>query len=199
MQTKTLRKHWWVPRSTALLQDFAKSCGGTYVPAVFKGWKHAGQHVRIELEQGMGTCRVTLKEADSGSGSKALVVGMNYEYQPKHKLEFELFSAKRPLLLLFQGRYRRATLPYSAMNKRFKAKATHPSLLRSLIKYEGLAEALDSHPKAYIKVRLKEQKAVLTLTESFKKPDAHTLETNLALMKLFIQALHSQGLVRKAL
>lgn len=199
MQTKTVRKHWWESRSAVLLQDFAKSCDGTYVPAVFKGWKTKRQHVLIELEQGKGTCVVTLTESDSssGSGKKALVPSMQYTYQPARKLEFELFSAKRPVFHLFR-RYLRATaLPYSAMNKQFRARASHPSLLRSLLKQEGLAEVLEKHQKPYIKQHLKEQKAVLIFAESYKNADVKTLEANLTLMKLFIQALHDQGMVRK--
>lgn len=198
MQTaKKIRKPWWVSKSTALLQEFAHASKGTYVPSSFKGWKYTGQHVTIPLAaQGSGMIVVTVTDSSSNSSGQ-LAVSMRYSYSSRRKLEFHLCKVNRPLFLPFHPQLRPVTLPNSAMNKAFHAKASHPSLLRSLLKQDGLQEALEGQPGSYIKLQFKEHKAVLSLTETSKKPDTHSLEKGVKLMKHFIAGLHEQGFIRE--
>ncbi len=198
MQSAKIRKPWWVSKSTALLQEYAHIAHGTYVPASFKGWKYTGQHAKIPLGHGLGTMIVTVTDSGSGSGSSnQLVVGMKYNYSPRRKLEFHLCKLSRPLFLPFHPQLRPVTLPNAAMNKQFHAKASHPSLLRSILKQDGLHEELEVQPTAYIKLQPKNQMSVLSLSESSKKPDTHMLDRNMKLMNHFIAALHEQGYIRE--
>ncbi|WP_410771080.1 hypothetical protein [Fontibacillus sp. BL9] len=194
--TKKIRKPWWVSKSTALLQEYAHTARGTYVPGSFKDWKYTGQHVKIPLGHGLGTIIVTVTDSGSGS-SNQLVVGMKYSYSPRRKLEFHLCKLSRPLFLPFHPQLRHVTLPNTAMNKQFHAKASHPSLLRSILKQDGLHEELEAQPSAYIKLQPKKQMAILSLDDTSKTPDAHMLDRNIKLMKHFIAALHEQGYIRE--
>lgn len=194
--TKKIRKPWWVSKSTALLQEFAHTSKGAYAPSSFKGWKYTGQHVTIPLAQGLGTIVVTVTDSNSDSSGQ-LAVSMKFSYSPRRKLEFHLRKVKRPLFLPFHPQLRPVTLPNSAMNKAFHAKASHPSLLRSLLKQDGLYEALESQPGSYIRLQLKDHKAVLRLSENSKKLDTHSLERGVKLMKHFIAGLHEQGFIRE--
>lgn len=195
--SKAKNKKWWVSETTHLLQDFAKTYGGVYVPAIFKGWKYKGQHVRIELGHELGAIYLTVADSSSDS-SKSYTVGMKFEFASRRKLEFHLCRSKRPLFLPFRPQLRPVTLPNAAMNKQFHAKASHPGLLRSILKQEGLHETLESCPRAYIKLRPHGGKAVLSVSESAKKPDKETLVRAAGLMKLMIAALHEQGFIRGA-
>lgn len=190
--TRKARKPWWVNKPTALLQEYAHTYGGTYVPASFKDWRYTGQHVRIPLGQDLGTVMITVTEPSSGT----LVVSMKYDYRPRRRLEFHLCAKKRPLFLPFHSDLLPATLPISAMNKTFHSKTSHPSLLRSILKQEGLHEALELHPRAYIKLRHKQHQALLSLSETSKKPDAQMIDQGVRLLKRFIAALHEQGYIR---
>lgn len=194
-QTNEVRKQWWEAKSTVLLKQYEKTYGGTFTAAKFHGWKYKGQYLRIALAHGLGTCDITVADPNNDSSGHSYVVTIVYSYRPRRKLEFDFFSAKRPGLSLFSGQLRRVMLPNSAMNKQFRAKASHPSLLRSVLKQEGLAEMLDLHPGAAFKLRIKGPKARLSCTEKFKHPDVHTLESSLKLMKLFIHALEEQGVI----
>lgn len=195
--SKTSHKKWWVSGTTHLLQEFAKAYGGDYVPGSFKGWRYRGQHVRIGLGKELGALVLTVTDSNSDS-SKNYTVGIKFEFAPRRKLEFHLCRSKRPLFIPFRPQLRPVTLPNAAMNKQFHAKASHPSLLRSILKQEGLHEALESNPRAYVKLRHYGNKAVLSLSESSKKPDKETLARAVELMKLVIAALHEQGFIRAA-
>lgn len=192
-QTKEIRKPWWESKSAALLKEIAKSGGGMYAAAKFHGLKYTRQHVRVRLPRDLGECIVTLADPSSSSSGHAYVIGIKYSYRPRRKLEFDLCSTKRPALGLFSGRLRPATLPDSALNKRFRARASHPGLLRSILKQDGLAEAMEQHPGAYIKLRLKAHEASLSFSESVKHPDVPALDSSVQLMKLLIQGLYEQG------
>ncbi|MEF2966331.1 hypothetical protein V3851_10855 [Paenibacillus sp. M1] len=193
--TKKTRKPWWVAKSTALLQEYAQAYGGIYVPASFKGWVYKGQYVRIALKQGWGDIFVTVK--DSGDSSHRLTIGMKYVYSPRRRLEFHLRRTKYPLVLPFRRNLRPVTMPNSAMNKAYHAKASHPSLLRSILKQEGLHESLEAHPAVQIRHAAKGHNAVLSLSETSKTPDAKLLHQGVELMKQFITALHEQGFIRE--
>ncbi|GIO37989.1 hypothetical protein J41TS12_28500 [Paenibacillus antibioticophila] len=198
MQTKTskkLNKPWWESKSTTVLQQFAQTGGGFFVPAAFKNWKYTGQHVRIELGHGRGTLYVTLK--DSGSESSHLVTSIQYSFQPRRKFQFHLCKAKRLIFIPFHPELKDASMPNSAMQKSFHAKATHPSLLRQLLKFEGLQEALESKPNAYVSLKTKDRRLLLTLTEASKKPDADSLNQGVQLMRYFIAALEEHGVIRE--
>ncbi|MED4959150.1 hypothetical protein P9747_30980, partial [Paenibacillus macerans] len=68
-------------------------------------------------------------------------------------------------------------------------------LLRSVLKQDGLAEALELHPGAHIKLRLKAHEASLSFSESVKHPDVPALVSSVQLMKLLIQGLYEQGVI----
>lgn len=195
MQTKEVRKRWWESKTTVLLKEYEKMYGGKFVAAQFKDFKYTGQYVRVLLAEDLGECTITLTEASSDSSNKNLVIGIKYSFRPRRKLEFDLFSAKRPAFALFLHGRRPTTLPTSDMNKRFQARSSHPSVFRSVLKQDGLVEALDQHPKAYVRTRIKENKATLTFTESCKNPDASKIEDCLKLVKLFIEGLQEQGVI----
>ncbi|WP_178019830.1 hypothetical protein [uncultured Paenibacillus sp.] len=195
-QTKEVRKPWWEPKSTALLKEYAKTSGGTYAAGKFRGWKYKGQHVRVPLPRGFGNCEVAITDPSNDSSGNAYVITVKYDYRPRRKLEFVLFSAKRHVLAWFAGGLRETPLPNSAMNKRFQAKASHPSLLRSVLKHEGLEELLDLHPSVHLRLRIqKSGRGTLTFTEKFKKPDVPAITASVELMKKLILALEEQGIV----
>lgn len=193
---KRLRKPWWVSKSKALLQQYAETDGGIYVPASFKGWKYTGQHVRKELNQGIGALHVTLVDSGSDS-SKHWSAAVKFNFVPRRKLEFYLKRSRHPLALPFHPELRPASLPHSAMNKAYHAKATHPGLLRLILKQEGLYEALELLPGAYVKLGLKGNRAVLTISARSKKPDLGFLEAGVKVAVHFIDALHEHGFVRE--
>ncbi|MGG6313743.1 hypothetical protein [Paenibacillus macerans] len=194
-QTKEVRKQWWESKSTVLLKEFAKNYGGTFAAAKFQGLKYKGQHVRVPLARGLGTCDIAVTDPNNDSSGNAYVITIKYSYRPRRKLEFDLFSAKRQVLAWFSGQLREATLPNSAMNKQFRARASHPSVLRSVLKQEGLAETLDLHPSVYFRLRIKAGRASLTCTEKSKKPDVHMIADTLKLARLMIHALEEQGII----
>jgi hypothetical protein len=194
-QTKENRKPWWEPKSTTLLKEFARSSGGAYAAGKFRGWKYKGQHVQTPLPRSFGACEVTVTDPSSESSGNTYVITVKYSFRPRRKLEFDLFSAKRPILAWFTGRLRETSLPNSAMNKRFQAKASHPSLLRSALKHQGVEELLTPHPNVHIRLRIKGGRSTLTITEKFKKPDISAITANVELMKSFILALEEQGII----
>lgn len=194
-QTKEVRKPWWEPKSTALLKGYAKTSGGAYAAGKFRSWKYKGQHVRVPLPRSFGSCEVTIADPNNDSSGNAYVITIKYSYRPRRKLEFVLFSSKRHVPAWFAGGLRDTPLPNSAMNKRFQARASHPSLLRSVLKHEGLEELLDLHPHVHFRLRIRSGRATLTCTEKFKKPDVPAITANVELMKKMILALEEQGIV----
>lgn len=196
MQTsKKLRKPWYVPKSTNILQQFAHESGGSFVPASFKDWKYTGQHVRIELGQGRGTLYVTLK--DSGSESSQLVTNIRYAFTPRRKFQFHFCKVKRLIFIPFNSELKDVSMPNSTMQKSFHAKSTHPGLLRQLLKYEGLQESVEKNPNAYIALKMKDRKLWLTLTETSNKPDPASLNQGVRLLRHFIAGLEEQGVIRE--
>lgn len=194
-QTKEIRKPWWESKSTALLKEYAKTSGAAYVAGNFSSWKYKGQHVRMPLPRSFGACEVTITDPSSEISGNEYVITVKYSYRARRKLEFVLFSAKRHILAWLTGGLRETPLPNSAMNKRFQAKASHPSLLRSALKHEGLEELLDLHPKVHVRLRIKNGRATLTCTEKFKKSDVPTITASVELMKKMIFALGEQGII----
>lgn len=198
MQTKTnkkVNKPLGVNKAATILQQFAANGGGSFVPASFKNWKYTGQHVRIELGHGRGVLYVSLK--DSGSESSQLVTSIRYSFQPRRKLQFHLCRTKRLIFIPFHSELKDAAMPNSAMQKSYHAKATHPSLLRQLLKFEGLQEALESKPNAYISLKAKDRRLLLTLTETSKDPDTDSLNQGVRLLRYFIAALEEHGVIRE--
>ncbi|WP_334074866.1 MULTISPECIES: hypothetical protein [Paenibacillus] len=193
---KKLNKPWWVSKSQALLQQYAETHSGVYVRTSFKGWKYTGQHVRKELKQGIGALYVTLADAGSDS-SKQWSSAVKFCFMPRRKLEFSLKRSKHPLALPFHPELRSASLPHSAMNKTYHAKATHPGLLRLILKQEGLYEALEHLPGARVKLRIKGSRGILTVSGLSKKPDLAFLEAGVKVALHFIEALHEHGFVRE--
>ncbi|MGP0586341.1 hypothetical protein [Paenibacillus timonensis] len=194
-QTKEIRKPWWESKSTALLKEYAKTSGSAYTAGKFSGWRYKSQHVRVPLPRSFGNCEVAITDPSNDSSGNEYVISVKYSYRPRRKLEFVLFSAKRHLLAWLTGGLRETPLPNSAMNKRFQAKASHPSLLRSALKHEGLEELLDLHPNVHFRLRIKSGRATLTCTEKFKKPDVPAIAASVELMKKMIYALEEQGIV----
>ncbi|WP_068782899.1 hypothetical protein [Paenibacillus phocaensis] len=195
IQTKAIRKTWWEPKSTALLKEYAKSSGGAYTAGKIRGWKYKGQHVRVPLPHRFGSCEVMVTDPNNDSSGNAYVITVKYSYRPRRKLEFVLFSAKRHVLAWFVGGLRDTSLPNSAMNKRFRAKASHPSLLRSALKYERLEKLLDVHPHVHFRLRIQSGRATLTCTEKFKKPDIPAIAAAVELTRTMILALEELGII----
>ncbi|MOA32111.1 hypothetical protein D3C78_1533020 [compost metagenome] len=86
-------------------------------------------------------------------------------------------------------------MPNSAGSKLFHAKASHPSVLRSVLKQDGLDQELLKTPRATFKLTLKGRMATLIYIETCKKPDVEILSSSVRLMKLFIRSLKEQGII----
>lgn len=194
-QTTVKSKPWWEPKSTTLLKEYARTSGGTYAAGTFKNWKYKGQRVRLPLSPHFGSCEVTITDPNNDSSGHEYAISVKYSYRPRRKLEFVLFSANRHLLAWFTRGLREASLPNSAMNKKYQAKASHPSLLRSALKYEGIEELLNLHSKIHVRLRIKNGRATLTCTEKLKKPDVPAITTTVELMKKLLLALEDQGII----
>ncbi|MNO26891.1 hypothetical protein D3C76_167520 [compost metagenome] len=198
MQTNTVHKKSLLSsKSSIILQEYAKHSGGTYVPSSMKGWKYTSQHVKIELAHGMGKIIATLTDGSNSSNSVPMIQ-LKFGYRPRRKLECYINPIKRPIFLLFQRHLRPASMPNSAVGKVFHAKASHPSVLRSVLKQEGLDQALLDNPHGSFKIVLKAGKASLSYSESCKKPDVQKLEASVRLMKMFIHSLYEQGVIYEA-
>ncbi|MCT2197238.1 hypothetical protein M3G15_19185 [Paenibacillus sp. p3-SID1389] len=194
-QTTVKSKPWWEPKSTALLKEYARTSGGTYAAGTFRNWKYKGQHVRLPLSPRFGSCKVTITDPNNDTSGNEYAITVKYSYRPRRKLEFVLFSAKRHVLAWFTRGLREASLPNSGMNKKFQAKASHPSLLRSVLKYEGIEELLNLHSKIHVRLRIKNGRATLTCTEKLKKPDVPAITATVELMKKLLLALEDQGII----
>ncbi|MMZ58103.1 hypothetical protein D3C76_477170 [compost metagenome] len=197
MQTKTVHKSLLEPKSSAVLQEYAKTSGGTYIASSFKGWKYTSHHVKVELAHGLGVIIATLTDGSSSSNSVP-TIQLKYKYRPRRKLECYLCSIKRPIFLPFQRHLRPASMPNSAVSKVFHAKASHPSVLRSVLKQDGLDQELLKSPKPTFRISLKGPVATLFYIESCKKPDVETLCSSVRLMTLFIRSLQEQGIIYEA-
>lgn len=197
-QTKEIHKPWWESKSTALLKEYARTSEGTYTAGKFRGWKYKGQHVRTPLPRSFGACEVTITDPSGESSGNQYAISVKYSFRPRRRLEFDLFSAKRHVLVWLTGKLRETTLPNSAMNKRFQAKASHSSLLRSVLKHQGLEEQLELHSHVHVRLRIRNGRATLTCTDKFKKPDLSAITTNVELMKMLIFALEEQGVIGEA-
>ncbi|SDG57851.1 hypothetical protein SAMN04488542_1656 [Fontibacillus panacisegetis] len=195
MQTKTVRKSMLESKSSIILQEYAKASGGTYVPSSFKGWKYTSHHVKVELAHGLGGVIIATLSDSSSSSNSIPTIELTYKYRPRRKLECYLCSIKRPIFLPFQSHLRPASMPNSAVGKLFHAKSSHPSVLRSVLKHDGLDQELLKTPKATFRISLKGQAATLNYIESCKKPDVETLNSSVRLMKLFIRSLQEQGII----
>ncbi|MBA9083614.1 hypothetical protein FHR92_000057 [Fontibacillus solani] len=194
MQTKTVRKNMLESKSSIILQEYAKASGGTYVPSSIKRWKYTSHHVKVELAHGLGVIIATLSDSSSSSNSVP-TIELTYKYRPRRKLECYLCSIKRPIFLPFQSHLRPASMPNSAISKLFHAKASHPSVLRSVLKQDGLDQELLKRPKATFRISLKGHVATLIYIEPCKKTDVETLNSSVRLMKLFIRSLQEQGII----
>lgn len=195
MKTKSVPNSLLVPKSTMILQDYAHTYGGTYVPSSFKKWKYTAKHIKIDLNHGLGSIYVMIKDSSSNSSDNVPYIHIKYNYRPRRKLECNLCSIKKPIFLPFQQHLRPSTLSNSAVNKLFHARSSHPSLFRTLLKQEGLDQALLNRPNASFKIRIKEQKALLTYSEACKKPDVQVLHSCIQLVKLLIASLREQGII----
>lgn len=192
-------KPWWESKSKFLLQEYAAKYDATFVAASFKNWKYTGQHVIIGLPHGRGQLYLTVTDSSSSNGtntSSGQVIQIKYKYKPRRKLEYILSPIKSALFLIFRGNLRQVTLP-NPLSKSFHAGASHPSLLRGILKYEGIAELLEEHKGARLKTRVKEHEAELSFTETHKKVDIALLHECVQLTELFIEAIYEQGMVRE--
>ncbi|OPA75596.1 hypothetical protein BVG16_19835 [Paenibacillus selenitireducens] len=200
MQTeskKHVRKKWWEPKSTGILRQYAHDFNGTYHEASFKGFSYKSQHVTVGARHGAGTIQVTIIEAGNNNGSSADTMELTYTYRPRRKLEFYLCSAKRLAYSFLQQRLRPTSMPNSALMKVFKGGATHPSMLRSLLKHEQLSDMLLEHPHAEIRLKIKEHNATLTYRERVKKPDGQSLSQGVQLMERLLDALREQSVMHE--
>lgn len=195
MKTKPIHQHLLAQKSTLILQEYAHKYGATYVPSSFKRWKYTAKHIKVDLEHGLGSIYVTITD-ESNSSNNVPHVQVKFNYRIRRKLECSFCSIKSPLWLPFHRHLRPSSLPNSAVNKLFHAKASHPSLFRTLLKHEGLDEALLDRPKASFKIRIKEQQAVLTYIETCKNPDVQTLHSIIKLVRILIDSIREQGIIR---
>lgn len=194
MKTRPVHTNLLAPKSTIVLQEYAHIYGGTYVPASFKNWKYRAKHIKIDLPHGLGSIYVTITDS-SNSSNNVPYIHIKYNYRPRRKLECNLCSIKRPIFTPFQRHLRPSTISNSAINKLFHAKSSHPSLFRTLLKQDGLDQILLDRPNASFKIRIKEQRAVLTYSEACKKPDVQTLDSSIKLVRLLIDSIREQGII----
>ncbi|HEY4391942.1 MAG TPA: hypothetical protein VGN02_11420 [Paenibacillus sp.] len=192
-------KPWWESKSKFLLQEYAKKYEATFVEASFKNWKYTGRHVLIRLPHERGQMYLTVTDSSNSNGTNTnngQVIGIKYKYKPRRKFEYLLSSVKSPLLLMFHRNLRQVTLP-NPLSKSFHAGASHPSLLRGILKHEGITDLLEWHKGARLKARVKEHEAELAFTETNKKADVEFLRGCVQIMELFIEAMREQGIVRE--
>lgn len=194
-RTNQLNKSLWQLKSTVLLKEYEKSYkDGTFVPAKLHGWKYKGHHVRIKLGQHYGTGELTVADPTNETGL-TFGITMKYSYRPRRKLEFTVAPAKNPMLLLFTKHLKETAMPNSAMSKNYVAKASHPSLLRSVLKHEGVSQWLELHPEVQLRLRVKNGVATLCCANRVKEADAHSLQDVVKLTKLVLHALEEQTAV----
>lgn len=194
-----LNKAWWHLKSTALLKEYEKSYNdGSYVPAKLDGWKYKGQHVRIRLGHHDDTGKLTVTDPTNESGNR-FGITVKYSYRPRRKLEFTVVSIKHSMSLMFIRHLRETKMPNSALSKNYAVKASHPSLLRSILKHEGLSRWLEPHPDIQLRLRIKNGIATLACTSKVKEADAHSLQEVVKLTRLVLHALEEQGTVGEPL
>lgn len=192
----TKRKKWYESAQTVLLKEYADQYGGTYIPASFKHWKYTGEHVKIELKSGDESLYISVTSGNNNnSGSNTETIRLKYVYRPRRKLQFVIVPKKRLLLNIMYRDMKPVTMPNTAMSKLFKGLSTHPSLLRTVLKYEDLAEELMVYDHATTKLQIKDGKAILSWTENYKKPNAETVHERVSALKYMIKALHDQGVI----
>ncbi|WP_018749922.1 hypothetical protein [Paenibacillus sanguinis] len=194
-RTNQLNQSWWQSKATALLKEYEESYNdGTFVPAKLHGWKYKGHHVRIRLGQHYGTGELTITDPTNETGNM-FGITIKYSYRPRRKLEFAVAPAKNPMLLMFIRHLRVTAMPNSAMSKNYAAKASHPSLLRSALKHDGLSEWLERHPGVHLRLRVKNGIATLSCANKVKEADVNSLQDVVELTKLVLQALEEQSAV----
>lgn len=196
---KVSKKSIWQTEHTTMMKQFAQQFGGTYVAASFKNWKYTAEHVKLPVKGIQEPIYISLKSSgNSGNGSKnMLILQIKYIFRPRRKLEFMLKSIKRLLMAAFYRNMREVAMPDSTLRKYVKGIATHPSTLRSVLKYDGLPEALVMHPAAAIQLRVKEGKATLRLDEAEKEWNLSLMNERVELMKMFIHSLRGQNIVHE--
>lgn len=191
-------KPWWESKSKFLLQEYANKYEATFVEASFKNWKYTGRHVLIRLPRGRGQMYLTVTDSNSNGSNtnNGQTIGIKYKYKPRRKLEYLLSPIKSPLLLIFHGNLRQVTLP-NPLSKSFHAGASHPSMLRAILKHEGIADLMEEHKDARLKTRVREHEAELTFSETNKKADVEFLRGCVQIMESFVEAIYEQGIVRE--
>ncbi|MCR8842526.1 hypothetical protein NQ117_02420 [Paenibacillus sp. SC116] len=193
---KLRKKSLWESKHTTLLKQYAHDYGGTYVPASFKNWEYVGEHVKIDAPKGEGPIYIALKNSGNSNGKGQLsILEMKFLFRPRRKLEFSLFSTKRKVLSMFYPNMRPATMPNAVLKKLFKGMATHPNLLRSLLKHEGLEEALMPFFSSRFNLRIKDQKATFRISQTLNAPDMQAIHEQVQLLIRFIAALHEQNVI----
>lgn len=192
----TRGKKWYESAQTVLLKDYAERYGGTYIPASFKHWKYTGEHVKIVSASGHETLYISVTSGNSNnSSSNSDTIRLKYVYRPRRKLQFVMVPKKGLLISMMYRDMKPVTMPNSAMSKLFKGVSTHPSLLRTVLKYEGLAEELMIYFHASIKLQIKDGKATLSWSESYKKPDAEIVNERVTVLQYIIKALDEQNVI----
>lgn len=195
MSSSTAPKRW-EPKSTRLLRQYAHEAGGTFQSASLKGIKYTPQAAKVNLSHGRGELKVRVVDSSNqgSSGSQESIV-VTYDFRPRRKLKFYLISKKRLALHAFDRDYRETTMPNHLLAKMFKAGASHPSILRAILKYEPFADDLLVHPFADIRLKIKGNMATLAYKESVKKSDVEMIQDKVDVVKHLIEALYEQSVV----
>ena len=197
MKKQAIKKQWWESKRTVLLKQYAHDYGGEYVAASLKKWRYTAEHVKLPDPYGLGTYDVSVRSnSNSNSTSTSELIEVKFTYRPRRKLEFSMTPAKR-LNYAFHRNMDKVTMPNTVMSKLFQAVSTHPSLLRSVLKHEGLAEELMMFLSVKLQLRIKEHTAVLTWTEPCNDPDLRALEDRISVMKQFVRALYDQNIIHE--
>lgn len=190
------RKKWYESAQTVLLKDYAERYGGIYIPASFKHWKYTGEHVKIVSDSGHETLYISVTSGSSNnSSSNSETIRLKYVYRPRRKLQFVMVPKKGLLLNVMHRDMKPVTMPNSTMSKLFKGVSTHPSLFRTVLKYDNLTEELMNYFYANIKLQIKDGKATLCWTENYKKPDAEAMNERVMALRYIIKALDEQNVI----
>ncbi|MGZ9585489.1 hypothetical protein [Paenibacillus marinisediminis] len=198
VKKKPISKKWWESAGTQLLKQYAEQYGGTYFPSKLKGWSYISEHVQVNDPTGHGSYTISFKSSgNSSSSSSSDMIEIKYTFRPRRKLEFFLISAKRAMFSFMHRDMRPVTMPDSAMSKLFKGMSTHPSLLRTVLKHDGLSDELMPYFSATIRLRINEHKATLSWTEAHKKPDLQVIHERMRIVQLFVQALREQNVIHE--
>lgn len=201
MESKTkkpiTKKQWYESHNTHTLKEYAKSCGAEYVKASFENWIYTGEHVKVIDRKGWGTYSIAIQSnGNNNSSSDSEKIEIKFQFRPRRKLEFFMVP-KRGFLGWIHRDMREVTMPDNAMSKTFKGIATHPSLLRSVLKHEGLSDEMLAFMKASVRLKMKDHKATLHWQEAYKKPDVEVIQERLLVLRRFVQALHEQNVIHE--